>query len=299
MTLRTLALGGIAWNTMVYLDRFPEPHAQTIFARGSHTTVGSSGAGKALNFASLGAQAALWGLLGDDEPGKQVRRYLEGAGVELISEIDFKGTMRHINLMDEAGERISIFANPGSNNFAVDLEQVRPVARRADVISVTIMNHCRQFLPMVQEIGKPIWVDIHDYDGANPYHEEFIEAADFLFMSSQLHPGWRGFLEDRVGAGTTVGVATHGANGASGITASDGWIEVAAVPAARVVDTNGAGDGFFAGFAVEWMNRTNLRTALEAGAAQASRAIASPDLAPPSAVMSRRVDAFEMVGDDE
>jgi sugar/nucleoside kinase (ribokinase family) len=299
MTLRTLALGGIAWNTMVYLDRFPEPHSQTIFARGSHTTVGSSGAGKALNFASLGAHAVLWGLLGDDGPGTQVRQYLDAAGVELVCETDPKGTMRHVNLMDDEGERISIFANPGSTDFTIDLETVRPTARRADVISITIMNYCRQFLPMLQDIGKPIWVDIHDYDGTNPYHGEFIEAADFLFMSSQLHPDWRGFLEQRVGAGTTVAVATHGARGASGITAIDGWIEVDAVPATQIIDTNGAGDGFFAGFAVEWMNRATLRSALEAGAAQASRAVASPDLAPPSAVTSRRIEAFEMLSDDE
>ncbi len=281
MTLRTLALGGIAWNTMVYLDRFPEPRPQTVFARGSHTTVGSSGAGKALNFASLGAHSSLWGLVGDDEPGDRVREYLAAHGVELIPEVDPLGTMRHVNLMDTAGERISIFANPGSHEFPVDVEKIRPVARTADVVSVTIMNYGRAFLPMLQGMGKPIWIDIHDYDGVNLHHQEFIEAADFLFMSSQLHPGWRGFLEDRVGAGTTVAVATHGAAGASGITASEGWIEVEALPPRQMVDTNGAGDAFFAGFAVEWMGRANLRAALEAGALHASQAVASPDLAPP------------------
>lgn len=282
MALRTLCLGGIAWNTMIYLDRFPEPRPQTVFAKGSHTTVGSSGAGKALNFASLGARATLWGLLGDDDPGDQVRRYLDAHEVELMSEVDPLGTMRHVNLMDDAGERISIFANPGSNEFTVDVESVRAVAREADVVSVTIMNYCRQFLPMLRELGKPIWVDIHNYDGANPYHDEFIEAADFLFMSSQAHPDWRGFLEDRVATGVTVGVATHGSDGASGITRSDGWIDVDAVPATQVVDSNGAGDAFFAGFADAWISGSGLQAALDAGAAQAARAVASPGLAPPS-----------------
>ena len=158
MTLRTLSLGGIAWNTMIYVDTFPEPRPQTVFARGSHTTVGSSGAGKALNFASLGADAALWGLLGDDDSGEKVRSYLTAAGVELVAPEDPAGTMHHVNLMNAAGDRISIFANAGSSEFNVDLAQVRPLVAAADVISVSIMNYCRQFLPMLRGMGKPVWV---------------------------------------------------------------------------------------------------------------------------------------------
>lgn len=280
MAVRTLCLGGVAWNTIVYLERFPDPVPQTVFAHGSHTTVGSSGAGKALNLAGLGAHSTLWGLLGGDDAADRIREYLSDWHVELLAQIDPKGTMRHINLMDDAGERISIFANPGSQEIHVDIEAVQPVARRADVVSLTIMNYCRQFLPMLHDLGKPIWVDIHDFDGVNPYCDEFIEAADFLFMSSQLHPDWRGFLEARVAAGATVAVATHGADGASGLTAAEGWIDVAAVPAAQLVDTNGAGDAFFAGFALEWIAEPNLRTALEAGARHAARAVTSPELAP-------------------
>jgi len=48
-TGRALVLGGIACNTMVHLDSFPEPRPQIVFARSYHETVGSSGAGKALN----------------------------------------------------------------------------------------------------------------------------------------------------------------------------------------------------------------------------------------------------------
>lgn len=280
MAMKTLALGGVAWNTMVYLDDFPDPRPQTVFARASHTTVGSSGAGKALNFASLGAEATLWALLGNDEAGAQVRRYFEDRGVALIAAPDPSGTMRHINLMDRHGQRISIFAGYGSAEYTVDVEAIRPLARNADLVAVTIMDYCRQFLPMLRELGKPVWIDIHDYDGANPYHDEFYEAADFLFMSSQAHPNWRGFLEDRVGAGTTVAVATHGDAGASGLTADAGWVDAPAVPVPAIVDSNGAGDAFFAGFALAWLETSDLSVALGAGAAQGARAVASTELAP-------------------
>lgn len=49
-----LVIGGVSFNTMVYLDTFPQPLPQTIFSTGFHETVGSTGAGKALNLRKLG-----------------------------------------------------------------------------------------------------------------------------------------------------------------------------------------------------------------------------------------------------
>jgi sugar/nucleoside kinase (ribokinase family) len=74
--LRALVLGGVSWNTMVYLDTFPDPRPHTVFARDAHETVGSSGAGKALNLAHVGAEVALWGAVGDDESGRRIREVM-------------------------------------------------------------------------------------------------------------------------------------------------------------------------------------------------------------------------------
>ena len=237
--LKALILGSVAWNTMVYVDAFPDPQPQTLFARGSNETVGSSGAGKAMNLRSLGADATLWALVGDDDAGHRVRRAMERRGVAFIGVTDPEGTSRHINLIDDAGERISILARTGSDRHPVDVESVFEAAATADLASVTITNHCRPFLPMLRDSGMPIWVDLQDYDGINPHHDEFIEAADHFLMSSVAMPDWREFPERCVISGARVAICTHGVDGASGLTAADGWVDIPAVPVSNVVDTNG------------------------------------------------------------
>jgi len=278
--LKALILGGVAWDTLVYVDAFPEPRSHTVFARRTSEAVGSSGAGKAMNLRRLGVDVTLWALVGDDDPGRRIRSEMQRRGIEFVGIADPEGTTRHINLMNREGERISIFTNAGSDRFPVDVGSMSQAAASADVVSVTITNHCRPFLPMLRDAAKAIWVDLHDYDGANPHHDEFIEAADHLLMSSVAMPGWRTFLEERVVAGARVAICTHGAAGATGLTAQDGWVDIPAAPVSEVVDANGAGDAFFAGFAVAWHHGIGLAAAMRAGAEAAAAAVQSPYLAP-------------------
>lgn len=277
--MNSVILGGAGWNTVIDVERFPEPHPHTVFADGMHQAIGSTGAGKALNLAGLGVDVDLWALIGDDEPGAKVRDGLEAAGVRFHAVTDPLGTAQHFNLMNAEGERLSIFGNAGSLSVAIDPEAMRPLVEQADVIAVTILDHCRAFLPIAAAADGDLWIDIHDYDGVNPHYDEFIASADALVMSSIALPDWRPFLEAQVARGVKVAIATHGSAGASGLTADDGWVEVDAV-AADVVDTNGAGDAFFAAFWVASAAGATFEASMHAGAAHAAQAVASPDLAP-------------------
>jgi acarbose 7IV-phosphotransferase len=94
-----LVVGGASWDTIVHVDHLPEPRAHTVFAKESYETVGSTGAGKALNLARLGHDVHLHTLIGDDEVGQQALDSLAGSGVVVHPEVTARPTERHVNLM--------------------------------------------------------------------------------------------------------------------------------------------------------------------------------------------------------
>lgn len=266
---------------MIQVPDLPRGGSQTLFATGSHEAVGSSGAGKALNLRARDVDVALWCRLGEDAPGDRVREELVAAGVELLVEADPAGTMQHTNLMAPAGGRVSVFVTTGSLQAPVGepwRSRLLERARQADLVAVTIFEQARSLLAPLRQAGVPLWVDVHDYDGHQDYHRDFVEAATFLQLSSVSLPDWRSFAQDRLSRGTEVVVVTHGADGASVLT-EQGWTQVSAVPAVEVVDVNGAGDAFFAGFATGWIAGLEAGECGRRGAERAAAAVASRHLA--------------------
>lgn len=280
-----LVIGGASWNTMVYLAALPRPIPQTLFSSGYHETVGMTGAGKALNLRRLGLDVSLHVMLGDDEYGQRVRDYLVGAGIDLLADIDPAGTPRHVNLMSAEGERISIFLNAGTFAPTIDSARLHPLIQSADYIVLNIMNYARTLIPAIRAQGKPIWCDLHDYDGQNPYHADFVQAADYLFLSSDALPDYRAFMQRQIAAGKELVVCTHGRHGATALSRAQGWAEQPIAPGYALVDSNGAGDAFMAGFiygqAQGWeLRRCLCVAALVAGLSVSSRELAHAELSP-------------------
>ncbi|MBL8117507.1 MAG: carbohydrate kinase family protein [Anaerolineae bacterium] len=278
-----LIIGGVSWNAMVYVNAFPTPQPQTVFSRGFHETVGSTGSGKALSLHRLGMPVTLHALIGDDAPGQATRDYFNREGVRFIYDIDPAGTQRHINLMDKEEGRISIFVVYGTFEPAFDMKRLETLIGEHDHIVLNISNYCRYLIPLIKQAGKAIWCDLHDYDGKNPFYDDFIKAADYLFMSSDAHgiKSYRAFMETQIAAGKRLVVSTHGKNGSTALTADGRWIETPAISEYSVKDTNGAGDGFVAGVLYGYANNYPIEQCLQFGSIVGGLAVTSLELAAP------------------
>ena len=280
---RILIAGDVTFNSMIYLEQFPSPRPQTVFSRGFHETVGGTAAGKALNLHRLGFDVTLHGLIGDDPPGQMIRAYFAREKLRFLYDVDPEGTQRHVNLMEDGGGRISIYVAYATFDPAVDLDRLAALIPESDYVVINLSNYCRRIIPLAQHRGKPIWCDIHDYDGHNEYHRDFIHEADYLTMSSDALPDFKPFMESLIAAGKKLVVCTHGRGGSTALTSEREWIETPSLASYPQVDTNGAGDSFFAG--VLYGHSQGYDTArclrlgtLAAGLCITSRELAYPDL---------------------
>lgn len=272
-----LVLGPASWNDIVLVDALPEPRPQAVFARDSYETLGGTSAGKALHLTELSVPVELRTPVADDPRGQQVLGALEAAGVDTHVLAPTGPTERHVNLMTERGERLSVYATPPA-----DTSERVPVPGLAGYAAV-VLDLAPWTHRLAQELrgrGLPVWTDLHDHDGADPWRRPFVAAATHVFCSNDALPDPVAFLHGVVDDGATAAVCTLGADGAVGVDADHREWRVPAHPVERVVDTNGAGDGFFAGTLAATLAGADLPDALAAGARQATRALGSRHLSP-------------------
>jgi len=271
--------GPVSENLLIQLDRLPDPVPHMVVARRHWQTVGGTSAGKALNLAALGAEVALHTMVGPDEAGGRVLDLLREHRIHLFADPGGGRTERHVNLMDAGGGRLSIYLDVPDPPSTPPGGAALAALAAADVAVIDLAEYSRPWLVAAVDAGKPIVVDLHDYDGVGTWHAPWCEAGTMVFCNDDNLPDPEPFLRSLVDRGAEVAVATRGARGAMGVDSS-GRVDIPAVPIESVVDTNGAGDAFVAGFLVSHLSGTDLRTALGAGAAQAARCLTSPGLAP-------------------
>lgn len=262
---------------MIYLNELPAPLSATVFAKGTHTTVGSTGAGKALALHRLGISTTLHGYVGDDEAGSAIRAHFQQEELPFIGDSDPAGTERHVNLMDAHGGRISIYVNATTFEPPLDLASLTLLIAQSDIVALNIINYCRHLIPTIKAEGKPIWCDLHDYDGQNPYHADFVHAADVLFLSGDTLSDPRTFMETMMVAGKQLVVCTFGKDGSLALTPQGQWIETPAL-SYPLVDSNGAGDNFFAGVLYGVTNGYPLEIALRLGTVVGGLCVTSREL---------------------
>ncbi len=277
---RIVVVGPASWNHLIELDHLPDPTPHMEFARRSIHTVGGTSAGKALHLAERGASLELHALLGTDADAHQIYDALTGAGVRLRPHPSAR-TERHVNLMTPTGERLSIYVDTPSATTEEALAAVEQALEGADIAILDLSDMCGTLLQRRHRArwAAEVWVDLHDYDGASAYHEPFLRAADVVFMNADRTADPWGLLSSCLTRGPRVAVCTLGARGALALDAAGRRYTADAV-STRVVDTNGAGDAFMAGFLDATLHGADITTSLQAGAQQATVALGTVHLHP-------------------
>ena len=273
---RILVAGAASWNRMVVLDALPEPRPHMEFARDWFDTLGGTSAGKALHLHGLGRDVVLDALVGPDDAGGHIRRALERAGVTTRLHSAAQSE-QHLNLMTLEGARLSLYlATPEQPEATATAPGV------LDEVGLAVLDlapRSAQLLAPAAERGIPIWTDLHDYDGESVFHRPFLEAAEVVFMNGDRTDDPWELLARCVDAGPQLAICTLGAEGAIALDSSGTRASTPAMPA-EVIDTNGAGDAFFAGFLDAWLRDAELASALQSGARQAVVALGSRHLHP-------------------
>ena len=276
---RVVVAGPASWNTLVDVDALPEPVPHTVLARAWREGLGGTSAGKALALARLGVDVTLRTALGDDDAAGRIAGALAHPRLTLAASRGRGPSERHLNLMADDGGRLSVYLDLPPDPGPVPDEVAAAVAG-AQVVVADLAGHARAVLHLARDAGRELWCDLHDWDGREAFHTEFADAADVLVVSDDRLADHRRFLATRVAAGARWAICTRGARGAVGLGRDEGWVEAAAVPVARVIDTNGAGDAFVAGALLGRLLGRPLDACLRMGAAAGALAVQVAELVP-------------------
>lgn len=275
---RVLVLGAASWNRMVHVDNLPQGASATILDARETESVGSTGVGKAMALAGLGAKPALHCALGCDRHASLVIDACEARQISMIVDPQDAPTPHHLNIMDRNGGRYSIFLSNGSPDPTIDEERIGAEIAKAQTIFLCLSNSSKKILHLLKRTKAEVLLDLHDYDGANPWYDDFIDHADVIQVSDVALGNAEATIAKLLSGRAHQIVVTRAEKGAE-IVKQGARIEIPPCPA-RMVDSNGAGDAFSVALWYAQQAGLDLEEAGKFAAAAAAFTIEDPTLFP-------------------
>jgi acarbose 7IV-phosphotransferase len=213
--------------------------------------LGQAGGYASRGYNRQGKRTTFIGHVGDDFSGRYIREVFASEGIDTTALFsDPTGTARSVNFMYPDGRRKNFYDGKAHMTLNPDLDACREVLSKARLAHFNIPNWARTLLPIARESKTVIACDLQDVVRADdPYRQDFISSADFLFFSAANHPDptplFREFWKMNPGCVLVSGMGARGcALGESGRVEFFGPVSLPE----PVIDTNGAGDGLAVGF---------------------------------------------------
>lgn len=219
----------------------------------------------ACGVAKLGGNIKFVGCVGNDEIGVFLKEYaagVDGLGSEIYTDSERNTTLAFVTL-SESGERSFSFFRKNTADFALDISMVKPSLEKADIVHIGSLMlsekrgraFAEKIAALVKGAGKLLSFDVNfredifkDKETAKAFYAPWLERADILKLSEEESEMFFGEDKEKSLLKLSVGkkiFVTLGKNGAAlyenGTMSECGTIDV------RVIDTNGAGDAFYAG----------------------------------------------------
>jgi sugar/nucleoside kinase (ribokinase family) len=277
--LDVLVVGGAGVDTIVRVPSLPLPDRETITVPPIRQYVGHTGNGVALGCHSLGLRTRFVDVIGADPEGDLVlARYAE-AGLPFGYLLHPSGTRRSVNLMGPQGDRVALYDGRHPQGMTVDPALYREAMGRTRHVHISLIDWARHALDDAVEAGLSTSTDLHNWDGRQEYRQDFAYGADLVFLSAAALGGRvEEVCEDIVNRGRArAAVAMAGAEGS--YLQLPGWplrhVPAVAVPPEEVLDTNGAGDSYVAGFLHAWLSGRDWGTCTRAGSLAGAHAVRS------------------------
>ena len=279
-----VVLGSVHTDLIAAADKLPGP-GQSVTGTSFATAPGGKAANQACQLARCGADVALIGKVGTDQPGVELRAKLEAAGVcTRFLAVDAEAPTGTSTVLTAAGEYTSIIV-PGASarlttsevdaafasiadpvalvlQLELPLDIVTYTAERAAGRGMTVVLNASPVPDDPASIPSELWeateILVANREEANALLISAMESPDAVVMAQALAGAY----------GVETVAITLGSGGAA-MYSAERFLEQLAYPA-QVIDTIGAGDAFLgtlvAGMVVRLPIELALRRAVAAGA---------------------------------
>jgi ribokinase len=251
---KVLVAGLINIETTVKVDGFPihfTPVRYPFF--GVHATISGVGYNVAKALTTLGDEVRFLSLIGQDMAGRMVTEQLATDNMPadyVLSTLD--ETPRSVIMYDDEGRRQINVDLKDIQETAYPLVHVEGALAGCSVAALCNINFSRPMLALAKAAGIPIATDVHALGNLNDdYNQEYMAAADILFLSDEHLPGAPEDCARQLQArfGTPIIVIGLGAAGALLAIQDENFMaRFPAVYTRPVVNTIGAGDALFSAF---------------------------------------------------
>ena len=265
-----LVVGGVGIDTAVRVQSMPLPLADSIHAPPIRDYVGHTGNGVALGCHTLGLKTKFIDYIGADPQGQLILERYRQTGLDFSYLVHASGTRRSVNLIDPQGRRLSLYDGRHPLELRMPRDFYLPFLQAARHVHFTIMDWARYLYDDAAQLGIKISTDLHDWDGESAHHRDFALRSDLVFLSTAaLGERHQAVMHSIMRAGRAEAViAMAGSRGSYLLTRDSGAVRhFDCVDLGRaIVDTNGAGDSFVAGFLSGYFRQAALEDCMRLGA---------------------------------